>query len=324
MMERPRPFVPEEVDLRSYVFMPLEVGRLRDSDTAASVSGEAFRAAVLLWCAAWHQLPAASLPDNDGALARLAGFGRHVDDWRAVREEALRGFTLCSDGRLYHSTLAEIALGAWNDKKRKHARTAAATEARQAGRKAALGEDLNQRDGQRNVERNVNVSSTKEKKEKKERKEGQEGHPARRHAWSADAFDLFWKLYPRKVKRQDARKAFDKIARSDAVAFDVLMKGLRLYISTKPDYQDWAHPTSWLNGRRWEDEAPSGARTSTNGCGTEDRIDFGGGVRWPESTVREQVARWRVDPSTWPEERLGPPPSAPGCRVPDHLLRMAA
>ena len=129
---------------------------------------------MLLWCAAWHQLPAASLPDNEMALARLAGFGRHMDDWLEVKDEALRGFTLCSDGRLYHATLAEIAMSAWNDKKRKHARTAAATAARQANRGAADTE-ANERDDdrhdQRNVERHDNVSSTKEKKERKERNE---------------------------------------------------------------------------------------------------------------------------------------------------------
>jgi hypothetical protein len=50
------------------------------------VNGEAFRAGVLLWCAAWHQVPAASLPDNDTELANLAGYGRVVKEWRKVRD----------------------------------------------------------------------------------------------------------------------------------------------------------------------------------------------------------------------------------------------
>jgi hypothetical protein len=83
--------------------MELDVRRLRDSEFAAGVTGEAFRAGVLLWCAAWHQVPAASLPDNDTELANLAGYGRVVKEWRKVREQALTGFVKCSDGRLYHT-----------------------------------------------------------------------------------------------------------------------------------------------------------------------------------------------------------------------------
>lgn len=100
--------------------MELDVRRLRDSEFAAGVSGEAFRAGVLLWCAAWHQVPAASLPDNDTELANLAGYGRVVKEWRKVRVQALAGFVKCSDGRLYHAVIAEKAVAAWAAKE-KHA-----------------------------------------------------------------------------------------------------------------------------------------------------------------------------------------------------------
>lgn len=98
----PAPPIPAEVDLRTFDDMPLDVRALRDSDTAAEVTDEAFRAAVMLWCSAWHQIPAASLPNDDQKLARLAGYGRDTRGWKRVREQALRGFQLCSDGRLYH------------------------------------------------------------------------------------------------------------------------------------------------------------------------------------------------------------------------------
>ena len=71
MSEAPDPLVPAEVDLRDFGFMPLDVLRLRDSDLAALANGEEFKAAVLLWCAAWHQVPAASLPNDDRLLARF-------------------------------------------------------------------------------------------------------------------------------------------------------------------------------------------------------------------------------------------------------------
>lgn len=91
------PLTPPNCDLRDFSFIPLDVVRLRDSDLAAKVDGEAFRCAVLLWCAAWHQLLAASLPDDDDVLAQLAGFGRVKREWMRHREGALRGWLKCND-----------------------------------------------------------------------------------------------------------------------------------------------------------------------------------------------------------------------------------
>lgn len=113
----PDPMVPPNADLRDFEYMALDVRRLRDSRFAAQVSGDAFRAGVLLWCAAWHQVPAGSVPDDDIELANLAGYGRFVKEWRKVRDEALIGFVKCSDGRLYHEVVcAKVrdALGARN------------------------------------------------------------------------------------------------------------------------------------------------------------------------------------------------------------------
>lgn len=107
------PLVPSNVDLRDFPYMPLDVVRLRDSRVVSHTSGEGFRCAVLLWCVSWHQVPAASLPDDDVQLAAYAGFGRIVREWKKVRAEALHGWVLCEDGRWYHPTVAEKALEAW-------------------------------------------------------------------------------------------------------------------------------------------------------------------------------------------------------------------
>lgn len=120
------PLTTPDVDLRNFAFMPLDVVRLRDSDLVAQASDAAFRAAVLLWCAAWHQVPAGSLPDDERALAHLSGFGRDLRSWRSVRDEALRGFEKCSDDRLYHPVIAEKAIEAWSKKQAFKKRTAAA------------------------------------------------------------------------------------------------------------------------------------------------------------------------------------------------------
>ncbi len=109
----PPPPIDATADLRKYPFMPLDVQRVRDSDLACA-DPEVFRAAVLSWCAAWHQVPAGSLPDDDTLLARLLGFGRDVAAWAAVRAAGgLRGWERHSDGRLYHPVVVEKALEAW-------------------------------------------------------------------------------------------------------------------------------------------------------------------------------------------------------------------
>jgi hypothetical protein len=116
----PEPLTPADCDLRDFQYMELDVQRLRDSKFSATPKGDAFRAGVLLWCAAWHQVPAASVPDDDVELANLAGFGRmpfSVREWRKLRTEALTGFVKCSDGRLYHTVIAEKALTAWESRK---------------------------------------------------------------------------------------------------------------------------------------------------------------------------------------------------------------
>ncbi|MBP6018781.1 MAG: DUF1376 domain-containing protein [Burkholderiaceae bacterium] len=112
----PIPLTPSDCDLTDFQFMPLEVRRLRDSDLAALESPEACWAAVLLWCASWHQVPAASLPDDDRVLSNLAGYGRVVKEWQRIKDGALRGWVKCSDGRLYHPTVAEKANESWKSK----------------------------------------------------------------------------------------------------------------------------------------------------------------------------------------------------------------
>jgi hypothetical protein len=115
-MDLPEPLTPAGCDLRDFAFMPLDVQRLRDSDLAALESPECCWSAVLLWCASWHQVPAASLPDDDRVLAQLAGFGRVVKEWQRVREGALRGWIKCADGRLYHPVVSDKACDAWESK----------------------------------------------------------------------------------------------------------------------------------------------------------------------------------------------------------------
>jgi hypothetical protein len=110
----PEPLVPAEVDLRGYDYMPLYGDQLFKSETWLLVSPEAKLAAIRLWWHAFaHEVPSGSLPDNDTLLADYAGYGVMIKAWKRIKPEAMRGFELCSDGRLYHTFLATVVMNAW-------------------------------------------------------------------------------------------------------------------------------------------------------------------------------------------------------------------
>lgn len=149
----PEPLIPAHVDLRDFPFMPLDVARLRDSSIVDEVDGEEFRAAILLWCAAWHQVPAGSLPDEPRQLAKFAGYGRVVSEWEKVATGAMHGWVKCSDGRWYHPVVCEKAMEAWEKKSEftdrsnsRQERARAAAEARWGKKDPGKGEGNSEED----------------------------------------------------------------------------------------------------------------------------------------------------------------------------------
>ncbi len=118
---RPAPLVPPEVDLRDFPRMGLDVARLKGSELVVNETPEVCWAALMLWCAAWHEVPAGSVPNNERWLADKAGYlsrGQIDLSWGQIRDSVLRGFVECSDGRLYHKVTCEVALDAWASKLR--------------------------------------------------------------------------------------------------------------------------------------------------------------------------------------------------------------
>lgn len=110
---------PADCDLRGLPYMPLFGDRLFGSATWIAASSDAKVAALRLWWRAFaHEVPAASLPDDDMLLADYAGYGIGVKAWRKVKLQAMRGWVKCSDDRLYHRMVAEVALEAWDQRKR--------------------------------------------------------------------------------------------------------------------------------------------------------------------------------------------------------------
>lgn len=72
-----------------------------------------------------------------------------------------------------------------------------------------------------------------------------------------DLFPKFWALYPRKQDKAKAQKSWAKLKVTDEL-FAMIAKGLSVQVVST----DWLKeggkyipmPTTWLNGKRWEDE----------------------------------------------------------------------
>ena len=75
-------------------------------------------------------------------------------------------------------------------------------------------------------------------------------------------FEQFWKLYPRRVAKADAMKAYAKVMKGpDAPTVDRLLEAVTRYAKAQTDPKYVAYPATWLRQGRWEDEqeAPAAA-----------------------------------------------------------------
>jgi uncharacterized protein YdaU (DUF1376 family) len=80
-----------------------------------------------------------------------------------------------------------------------------------------------------------------------------------------DGWEEFWRAYPRKEKKHDALKAFKKIKPSSELLTQLLAK-----LKTNSHSDQWQKDkgkyvpmaATWLNGKRWEDEAGISAESN--------------------------------------------------------------
>lgn len=96
--------------------MPLMVTRLRKSKAWVKARRNPALGFYMLnlWMFSWHEVPAGSMEDDDDVLADAAMCD--PSKWGKVREDVLRGWVKCDDGRLYHPVVAERVLEAWASK----------------------------------------------------------------------------------------------------------------------------------------------------------------------------------------------------------------
>ena len=64
-------------------------------------------------------------------------------------------------------------------------------------------------------------------------------------------FEEFWKIYPRRIAKKKARQIFEKHKDQERI-----IEGAKRFavLNNKTDEKFIPHPTTWLNGERWNDE----------------------------------------------------------------------
>lgn len=72
-----------------------------------------------------------------------------------------------------------------------------------------------------------------------------------------DKFDVFWKAYPRKIGKEDARKAFAKVKVPVETLLSAIEQQTRSEQWTRENGRFIPNPATWLNQGRWEDELAS-------------------------------------------------------------------
>lgn len=262
----PAPLVPGEVDLTDFDFMPFDVRRLIQSEfwiEAMATDTRVAAASVNLWAVAWHQIPAASLPNSDATLARYA----MVDyaTWLDIRDAVLAPWVFASDGRWYHPVVAEKALESWSKMRDREAKQRA-FQKRQRDRANTRWD--RERAGAGHASRNAGGNANKKESDKEGESDSGNvpsstelsGSGAAnaldvrigRRVYPAD-FEAWWGRYPVKKGKADAYRAFI-VARRE-IGIGGLHKGFDSYMAYRQDRGDTPHPraASWLIGRRWED-----------------------------------------------------------------------
>ncbi len=83
----------------------------------------------------------------------------------------------------------------------------------------------------------------------------------RTRACRDDDFDAFWAVYPRKVGKGEARKAFAKVKAPVSMLIDAVNTQKQSHQWTKNGGEYIPNPATWLNQGRWEDSLPPAEST---------------------------------------------------------------
>lgn len=239
-------------------WLPLYVGDyLADTQHLSTAEHGAY---LLLLMHGWRH---GSIPDDDAALARIVGL--RLDHWRKM-SAAIRAFHQPDgNGGLVQKRLeAERAKSA----KRSEARTVASQSRwrNSGGYSPELATSYSEPKPLENNEcgdANASVldafcivqSQSHIHPSTKKEILGTCPTPVRVRSAPLTGFDEFWALYPRKVGKGYARKAWPRAVRA-AGSPDEIIVGLRVLLHTldmREGGRFCPHPATWLNAERWAD-----------------------------------------------------------------------
>lgn len=226
------------------------------------------------------QTPSFSIPNDDAVIAGWLNIS--VKQWLKVRDLVLSQFSLGEDGRFYCTMLVEIYSNKQEQKENVTTQKRSTSAERMAKKRQRDNTNVSHQNKcdakcdavvtacdsnvtQANVTSDamsvtnggikggdLDLDLDKDLEEEQEVKT-----KTSRDASVCDArFDLFWKNYPRKEKKQDAIKSWKKIKPNETLFNEILSA-----IDQQKTWASWLsgyipHATTWLNGKRWEDEQP--------------------------------------------------------------------
>lgn len=70
------------------------------------------------------------------------------------------------------------------------------------------------------------------------------------------SFDDFWLMYPKRVAKKDARRAWERLKAEQRMEALVALMDWRRVWTDRGDLQFVPNGATWLNGERWTDELP--------------------------------------------------------------------
>jgi uncharacterized protein YdaU (DUF1376 family) len=111
-------------------------------------------------------------------------------------------------------------------------------------------------------------------------------------------FDTFWKIYPKKVGKDAARKAFEKRNPDDK-----LLAAMIRAVRSQMDSDAWKadggkyipHPTTWLNQGRWQDGETEEKPWWETRSGVEEMAMKIGMPRWSQMTPFDQYRNMIIE-----------------------------
>ena len=232
----------------------LDHERIEASATWALAPAELRPWLLMLWMTSWKQTPCGSLDSDDAVIAARIGMPARM--WAKHRAVLMRGWVKADDGRLYHATVTELVIEMM-ERRRSESDRKAAQRARHAPESHGSPTDVPRDNTVTPAESDTDHRPPNTNKDREHpptpRKRGREAV----HAFPP-GFEAFWAAYPRKVAKDHAAKAYARLKPDEPLQRRILA-ALAAQVASEQWTRDGGrfvpHAATWLNGRRWEDEA---------------------------------------------------------------------